>query len=134
MQWIQSLSKVYLLSLPPLSAYIHCTTLPLSGPRYGRFDANGNPNTMPHQSSTFQTVGVLILWVGWYGFNCGSTLTVDGGSADVAGLTAVTTTISATASGLTSPFPNLYNNPFLKVNSPFPHLNSPFSRTNLPIS
>jgi len=70
------------------------------GPRRGRFSPK--KFKLAQQSAAFQTLGVLILWFGWYGFNCGSTLTMEGSAADVAGSVAATTTIAATSAGLTS--------------------------------
>lgn len=76
------------------------------GPRTGRFDPQtGLPNKMPAQSAVFQVLGTFILWVGWYGFNCGSTFNLtDGGAspgpADVAAKVSVTTTLSAAFGGL----------------------------------
>jgi len=66
------------------------------GPRIGRYDADGKLIDIPGHSSTLQALGTFILWVGWYGFNPGSTLAITGLS-DVAGKTAVTTTLSAAA-------------------------------------
>ena len=49
----------------------------LLGPRIGKFDAEGKPNAIPGHNMAFVTLGVLILWFGWFGFNPGSTLGVD---------------------------------------------------------
>jgi Amt family ammonium transporter len=49
----------------------------LLGPRIGKFDAEGKPNAIPGHNMAFVTLGVLILWFGWFGFNPGSTLAVD---------------------------------------------------------
>jgi Amt family ammonium transporter len=49
----------------------------LLGPRIGKFAADGKPNAIPGHNMAFVTLGVLILWFGWFGFNPGSTLGVD---------------------------------------------------------
>ncbi|KAJ9526932.1 hypothetical protein QJQ45_025361 [Haematococcus lacustris] len=74
----------------------------LVGPRLGRFDSNGKPVDMPGHSATLVVLGTVLLWFGWYGFNPGSSLTIDNSiSAQVAGRAAVTTTLSGAAAGLT---------------------------------
>jgi Amt family ammonium transporter len=51
----------------------------LLGPRIGKFDSDGRPNAIPGHNMAYVTLGVLILWFGWFGFNAGSTLGVQSG-------------------------------------------------------
>jgi len=44
------------------------------GPRVGKYDSQGNPKPILGHSMTMATLGVFILWFGWFGFNPGSTL------------------------------------------------------------
>jgi len=44
------------------------------GPRIGKFGADGKPRAIPGHSMPIVGLGVLILWLGWFGFNPGSTL------------------------------------------------------------
>jgi Amt family ammonium transporter len=44
------------------------------GPRFGRFRKDGTPRYIGGHSLPLATIGVFILWFGWYGFNAGSTL------------------------------------------------------------
>ncbi|WP_242069365.1 ammonium transporter [Paenibacillus dendritiformis] len=48
-------------------------------PRLGRFGGKGAPEEMKGHNQVYTTLGVLILWIGWFGFNAGSTLAVDDG-------------------------------------------------------
>jgi Amt family ammonium transporter len=60
----------------------------LLGPRQGKYGRDGNPNVIPGHSMPLVGLGVLILFVGWFGFNPGSTLGVaDGRFAEVAVVT-----------------------------------------------
>ncbi len=81
------------------------------GPRIGKYDENGKPQTIPGHSLLMGSLGVFILWFGWYGFNAGSTLQAVG--ADFASV-AVTTTLSASAGALGAMFISWNNKGFGK--------------------
>ncbi|MEO0414531.1 MAG: ammonium transporter, partial [Verrucomicrobiota bacterium] len=44
------------------------------GPRVGRFGPNGEPRYIPGHSLPLAAFGTLVLWVGWFGFNAGSSV------------------------------------------------------------
>jgi ammonium transporter, Amt family len=46
----------------------------LLGPRIGKYGSDGKPRAIPGHSMPLVGLGVLILWLGWFGFNPGSTL------------------------------------------------------------
>jgi Amt family ammonium transporter len=50
------------------------------GPRIGKFRPDGTPNAIPGHNLTSATLGCLILWLGWFGFNPGSTMAADAGA------------------------------------------------------
>ena len=62
----------------------------LLGPRIGKY-VNGRTQAIPGHNMAIATLGALILWIGWYGFNPGSVLAMDQTVAYVA----VTTTLAA---------------------------------------
>ncbi len=51
------------------------------GPRLGKYSKDGRVNPIPGHSMTSASLGVLILWLGWFGFNPGSTMAAMNGSA-----------------------------------------------------
>ncbi len=68
------------------------------GPRIGRYSEDGKPQPIPGHNLTFATLGVLILWVGWYGFNPGSQLAFVGtDNTNTTMLVAVNTTLAPAA-------------------------------------
>ena len=47
------------------------------GPRLGKFSADGKVNPIPGHSMTSGVIGCFVLWLGWFGFNPGSTMASD---------------------------------------------------------
>ncbi len=68
----------------------------LLGPRIGKIK-EGKPQAIPGHNLPLATGGVLILWLGWFGFNGGSVLSADPG---LTSLTLVTTCLAAAAGGV----------------------------------
>ncbi|MQA73881.1 MAG: ammonium transporter [Solirubrobacterales bacterium] len=67
------------------SSVVHLTgavgafaALLLLGPRLGKYAPDGRPRAIPGHSMPLVGLGVMILWVGWYGFNAGSTFGTSG--------------------------------------------------------
>ncbi|MDB9779681.1 ammonium transporter [Flavobacteriaceae bacterium] len=71
----------------------------LLGARIGKFDANGTSRAIPGHNLPLAAAGVLILWLGWFGFNGGSVLSAD---PELTSLTLVTTCLAAAAGGVSS--------------------------------
>jgi len=69
----------------------------LLGARIGKFDENGKPRVIAGHNIPLATAGVLILWLGWFGFNGGSVLSAD---PALTSLTLVTTCLAAAAGGV----------------------------------
>src|SRR4051795_9021876 len=56
----------------------------LLGPRRGKYDGPGRPRAIPGHNMPLFGLGIFILWLGWFGFNPGSTLNaVDGRFTEV---------------------------------------------------
>lgn len=58
-----------------VGGWIALTGAAVLGPRIGKYK-NGKVNAIPGHSITLATLGVFILWIGWFGFNPGSTLSL----------------------------------------------------------
>jgi Amt family ammonium transporter len=71
------------------------------GPRIGKFGTDGRANPIPGHNIPFAVLGTLILWFGWFGFNPGSTLSVDFGGFGFFAYVATTTNIAAAAGAVT---------------------------------
>ena len=70
------------------------------GPRTGKFRSNGSVKVTPPSNVPLVTLGVLILWFGWLGFNGGSQLALGGVSDAVAMSNVLVNTNLAAASGV----------------------------------
>ena len=68
----------------------------LLGPRLGKYGADGKPRAIPGHSMPLVGLGVVILWIGWFGFNGGSTLA----SSDVLFAEVMLNTQLAVAAGI----------------------------------
>ncbi len=73
----------------------------LLGPRMGKYTKDGRAQAIPGSSLPLATIGVFLLWLGWFGFNGGSVLNAD---AAAVSLTLVTTSLAAAAGGLSAMF------------------------------
>jgi Amt family ammonium transporter len=75
------------------------------GPRLGKYRKDGKSNAIPGHSLTLASLGVFILWFGWFGFNPGSQLAASGEVNRVAiSHVFLTTNLAAVAGGLATMF------------------------------
>jgi len=70
------------------------------GPRLGKYQEGNTINAIPGHNMGFATLGCLILWIGWFGFNPGSELA----ASTAVPFIAVTTTLAAAAGGVSATF------------------------------
>jgi len=79
------------------------------GARKGKFDSNGKPLAITGSNIPLSAAGVLILWLGWFGFNGGSVLSAD---PALTSLTLVTTCLAAAAGWISAALTSIiaYNN------------------------
>ncbi|MEM9926602.1 MAG: ammonium transporter [Cyanobacteria bacterium P01_D01_bin.50] len=70
------------------------------GPRIGKY-SDGRTNAIPPHNLSIATLGCLILWLGWFGFNPGSTMAAD---ANAIAHIALTTNLAAAAGGVVACF------------------------------
>lgn len=69
------------------------------GPRIGKYSAEGKVNAIPGHSLPMAFIGCMVLWLGWFGFNPGSTMTAD---AEAICHISMTTNLAAAAATITS--------------------------------
>lgn len=66
-------------------------------PRIGKYSRDGKPNDIHGHNQVYTTLGVMLLWIGWFGFNAGSTLEIGDGFF---GLIAINTQLAAGAAAI----------------------------------
>jgi Amt family ammonium transporter len=77
----------------------------LLGPRREKYDPDGRPRAIPGHSMPIFGLGVLILWLGWFGFNPGSTLGTSGSRfAEIVFVTNLAAASGAVGAALTLTF------------------------------
>ena len=85
------------------------------GPRIGKYDKKGNARAIPGHSMILGALGVLLLWVGWFGFNPASTgalvtvsedgrTVIDALGTMIAAKVFITTNLGACAAAVTAMF------------------------------
>lgn len=72
------------------------------GPRIGKYDKDGKPKAILGHSLTLGALGVFILWFCWFGFNGGSTVSMEGGAIESAGHIFMTTNLAAAVATVTT--------------------------------
>ncbi len=75
----------------------------LVGPRIGKY-VDGKVNVIPGHNMMFGALGVLILWLGWFGFNGGSQLAWGGDDTVAAGSVIINTNIAAAIGAISALF------------------------------
>ncbi|MEX0953407.1 MAG: ammonium transporter [Nitriliruptoraceae bacterium] len=71
------------------------------GPRIGKYSADGRPRAIPGHSMPLVALGTLLLFFGWFGFNGGSVLALDG---PLIAKVLVTTALAGGAGGVAAAF------------------------------
>ena len=97
--WLQSLGMWDFAG----STVVHCVGgwaglmgILLLGPRIGKY-VQGKPRALPGHSMALAFLGGMILWLGWFGFNPGSTMGISGEGALAVSHIVVTTNLSCAA-------------------------------------
>lgn len=70
------------------------------GPRIGKYRKDGRANAIPGHNLPMAALGVFILWLGWFGFNPGSTMAANASIAHIA----TTTNLAAAIGGIVAMF------------------------------
>ncbi len=78
------------------------------GPRLGKYKKDGTTTPIPGSNMPMASIGVFLLWLGWFGFNGGSVLS---GDPTATSLVLVTTCLGAAAGGVAAIFAYMFVSP-----------------------
>ena len=78
------------------------------GPRLGKYNSNGEANTIPGHNLPLAAIGGFILWFGWFGFNPGSTLGAVG-NWELIGSVVINTFLASAAGGMSTMIYTYFN-------------------------
>lgn len=81
-----------------IGGWVSLAVLLIIGPRHGRFPKDGLPQKITGHNIPLSVLGALLLFMGWFGFNGGSTLTLNASVARIIANTA----LSASFGGITT--------------------------------
>lgn len=81
-----------------VGGWLALTGAVMLGPRIGKYNPDGSSNAIPGHNIPLATLGVFILWFGWFGFNPGSTMAA---VPDIAHI-AATTNLAAAAGAISA--------------------------------
>ena len=73
----------------------------LLGPRIGKYTKDGKVNAIPGHDMSMATLGMFVVWFGWFGFNPGSTMAAD---ADAISRVAINTCLAGAVGGVAATF------------------------------
>ncbi|WP_432736411.1 ammonium transporter [Maridesulfovibrio sp. FT414] len=96
-----------------VGGWVALAALLIIGPRNGRFTADGTVREMNASNLPMSVLGTMLLWFGWFGFNGGSTLTLD---ASVP-LIIANTALAGVAGGMTCTLLGWFDSRIPKVNN-----------------
>ena len=94
-----------------VGAWVALAVIVVIGPRTGRFDDRGRPVEMQGYSAVMSAGGAILLLVGWFGFNAGSTLVADASVVPILGATLVAAVFGGLGGYL---YGRTFDAPFLK--------------------
>jgi Amt family ammonium transporter len=72
------------------------------GPRLGKFNKDGSANTIHGHNIPMGVLGTIILFFGWFGFNPGSALGIQGAFINLVALAAINTLLAGAAGGVSA--------------------------------
>ncbi|MDW7693628.1 ammonium transporter [Flammeovirgaceae bacterium SG7u.111] len=83
-----------------VGAWVALVGIWIVGPRLGRYSKDGKVRDFRPHSFAYSALGVIILWLGWWGFNGGSTLALDSSVEKII----LNTNLAAAAAGISAFF------------------------------